>query len=306
MSYTITVITTTKGADIVSAYLDAAGAEGVSIQDKNDLLELMSGKSDIFWDYVDDSLLQQDDAVRVVGYFAEPIGEDTLSFLRSMLALSVEAGLDMGSLDIAVGESNNDNDWYDKWKQFYRPIVVGKVTVTPAWQEVQADVVVKINPCMAFGTGEHESTQMCLDLAQRIDLKDKQIIDVGCGSGILGIAALKLGANHCFFADIDPDAVRNMQENAELNGITAYTVRTASLLDGCYVTADVLLANITADILMKLAPDAKAHIAEGGYMIISGIIAERKDEVLDAYRKAGFDIVEERALKDWRAYLLRA
>ena len=306
MSYTVTVTTTTEGSELVSAFLFDMGAMGVNIQDKNDLMDLIGNKSGLFWDYIEDSLFEQDQVVKVTAFFEDKPSGEALGDLRSQLTFAKEQmPVDMGALDITLGETTNDDSWLDNWKAFYKPIHVGDVTVVPAWEQEDGKVVVKINPSTAFGTGEHESTQMCLQLMQTIDLKDKQIIDVGCGSGILGMAALKLGAKHCYFADIDPDAMRNMQENAALNGITAYTARTAGLLDGCDVVADVMLANITADILKLLAENASDHIKKGGYLIVSGIIAERHEEVVQAFLDKGFEKVSEAAKKDWRAYLMR-
>ena len=306
MSYTVTVNTTTEGSELVGAFLFDMGTMGVNIQDKQDLMDLIGNKSTIFWDYVEDSLFEQDKVVKVTAFFEDKPTDAQLAELRSQLTFAKEQmPVDMGGLDITLGETTNDDSWLDNWKAFYKPIKVGDVTVVPAWEEVEGKVIVKINPSTAFGTGEHESTQMCLKLMQSVNLRDKQVIDVGCGSGILGIAALKMGAKHCYFADIDPDAMRNMEENASLNGIESYTARTAGLLDGCDVVADVMLANITADILKMLSANAADYIKEGGYLIISGIIAERHEEVVQAFLDKGFVLVDQAAMKDWRAYLLR-
>ena len=306
MIYTVTVSTTTQGSELVSDFLYEIGAGGVSIQDKNDLKELIEGKSEIFWDYIDEGLLSQDEVARVTGYFEVEPSRERIDELKAMLESSRRyMTVDMGSLDVIVSQNKEDGDWYENWKSFYHPIEVGDITVVPAWQDVDAKIKVKIDPCMAFGTGEHESTQMCLALMQTIDLADKQIVDVGCGSGILGIAALKMGAAHCYFADIDDNAMRNMRENAALNGVTAYEARTASLLQGCQYVADVMFANITADILMLLAPDVPEHLKEGGYIVLSGIIGEREQEVLDVYTQLGLKVVERKAIKDWRAYMLQ-
>ena len=306
MSYTVTLSTTTSGSEICAAFLFEMGAMGVSIQDKNDLLELTRNKSELFWDYIEESLLSADDVVKVTAFYEDKPSDEDLRTLRAQLDFAKQQmPVDMGALDIVLGETTDDDSWYDNWKAYYRPIKVSDVTVLPAWEEQEGKVVVKINPCMAFGTGEHESTQMCIGLAQRIDLSGKRIVDVGCGSGILGITALKMGAAHCYFADIDANAMRNMEENAALNGVTAYTARTASLLDGCTEVADVMFANITADILIRLSESVRDHLVPGGYLIVSGIIAERRDEVLAHFLDKGFTVVESAAMKDWRAYLLR-
>lgn len=306
MSHTVTVLTTTEGAELVAAFLSDLGAEGVSIKDSRDLQDLLDNKLQFYWDYIDDALLEKSDVVSVVGYYAAPLCEQDMRQLQNQLVFAREQmPVDMGLLQISCCESTHDDDWYDNWKAYYRPIAVGNITVVPAWQQAEGRYVVKINPCMAFGTGEHESTQMCLDLLQTLAVSGKQIVDVGCGSGILGIAAIKMGAKHAYFADIDPDAMRNMEENAQLNSVTEYTARTAGLLDGCDVCADIMLANITADILIMLSKSAAEYIRPNGHLIISGIIAEREDEVVSHFVQRGFSVVDKRQRKDWRAYLLQ-
>lgn len=307
MSYTVTVLTTTEGSEIVSEFLVLMGAEGVCIRDKKDVLDLIQNKlGGCYWDYIDESVLQLDDKVQVIGYLMDKPDQAALDGLQDNLDLARSMmPVDMGELSVSVGENTDDNDWLERWKVFYRPIAVGDLMVVPAWQQSDADHVVKINPGTAFGTGEHESTQMCLSLLQTLDVKDKQIIDVGCGSGILGMAALKLGAAYCYFADIDPDAIKNMRENAALNELQNYEAHVAGLLDGCDKKADIMLANITADILKMLSKDAGRCLNKGGYLIASGIIAERADEVLTAFAEMGFEVLRGEQKKDWRAYLMR-
>lgn len=307
MSYTITVQTTHDGSELVACFLEEAGATGVNIVDAYDLKELLQNKSPIFWDYVDDALLSMDDIVRVCGFYTDKPSRQTIEQLTEQLQnAKQQMPVDMGSLLVEEGESLGDDDWLENWKLFYRPIQIGAVTVLPAWLPSVDGVVVKINPSTAFGTGEHESTKMCLQLLQEIDLADKQVIDVGCGSGILGIAASKLGAAHCYFADLDPDAVKNCRENIALNGVDNCLVQTAPLLQGCQVKGDVILANITADVLLLLAKEILPYQRAGGYLIVSGIIAGREQQVLEAFIAKGYAVCKALAQQDWRAYLLQA
>lgn len=307
MSYTITVQTTHDGSELVACFLEEAGATGVNIVDAYDLKELLQNKSPIFWDYVDDALLSMDDIVRVCGFYTDKPSRQTIEQLTEQLQnAKQQMPVDMGSLLVEEGESLGDDDWLENWKLFYRPIQIGAVTVLPAWLPPVDGVVVKINPSTAFGTGEHESTKMCLQLLQEIDLADKQVIDVGCGSGILGIAASKLGAAHCYFADLDPDAVKNCRENIALNGVDNCLVQTAPLLQGCQVKGDVILANITADVLLLLADEILPYQRAGGYLIVSGIIVGREQQVLEAFIAKGYAVCKALAQQDWRAYLLQA
>lgn len=307
MSFTVTVQTTHEGQELVSCFLEDMGALGVSIADAFDLQNLLQHKSELYWDYIDEELLHMDPRVHVCGFFAQKPSADDMAGLWERLRYAAEQmPVDMGSLTIVEGETTNDDDWFENWRAFYHPIHIGDITVLPAWYEKEEGLVVKINPCTAFGTGEHESTQMCLALLQGLDVKDKQVIDVGCGSGILGIASCKLGAKHCYFADIDEAAMKNCRENIALNGVDNYTAATAPLLQGCPVNGDIILANITADVLLMLADCVRDYQTKAGYLIVSGIIAGREGQVCDAFVARGYRVVDSAARQDWRAYLLQA
>ena len=305
MIYTINVSTNRAGEELISAYLYELGALGVNIADPDDLKDLLSGALNTYWDYVDDALFVNSREVLVSGVFDAEPDQDMLDSLQAQIAFAKEQmPCDIGECRVQVKEQQEEN-WLDNWKQFYHPIKVRDITVLPAWEPIPADgTVVRINPAGAFGSGEHQTTQLCLTLLSELDVKGKQIADVGCGSGILGIAALKLGAEHCYFSDVDEGCIGNMQDNARLNEITSYEVKCASLTDGCPIVVDVMLANITADILIMLSAKCAPYLKEDGTLIISGIIADRNEEVLAAFRGQGFDVVESLALDDWRAHRL--
>ena len=309
MSYTVTVTTTHEGEELVGCFLEEMGALGISIIDSFDVKTLLQNKSQLYWDYIEDDLLAMDSTVYVCGFFETTPTVDQLAQLRDRLSYArSQMPVDMGDLIITTGQTDNDDKWFENWRNFYRPIHIGAITVLPAWYDAKAadNTVVRINPCTAFGTGEHESTQMCLDLLQRIDVKGKKVVDVGCGSGVLGIAALKLGATDCYFADIDLGAIDNCRENIALNDVSPCTVAVAPLLQGCPVVADLILANITADVLLLLVNQLQRYHQNGGYLIISGIIEGRQHKVLQAFEAKQYVLVDQVQKGDWHAYLLQA
>ncbi|MBQ4354370.1 MAG: 50S ribosomal protein L11 methyltransferase, partial [Clostridia bacterium] len=201
-----------------------------------------------------------------------------------------------------------EEDWADSWKQYYKPIKTGKrLVIVPVWETYEPDdgeIIVLMDPGMAFGTGTHETTRLCAGFVENYTKDGCTVLDVGCGSGILAIAAAKLGAGECFACDIDPVAVRVAVENTELNDTPNVKCAVSDLLkqtpkaDGGY---NVIVANIVADIIIRLAPDVGAYLAENGVFIVSGIIAERADEVLGALDAAGYKVEDERYENGWYA-----
>lgn len=294
---TYTVFTNHDDAELVSSAMFDAGAGGVSISDKQDFIDLM--RSDIIWDYVDDSLLAMDDTVKV-STVVEPGDTDFLTRLEDRLARMREAGgIRYG--DLLVDEID-DADYENEWKKYYSPIRTKNITVVPTWIKYAPDDgerIMRLDPGMAFGTGSHATTRMCLEM---MDVEGKSVIDVGCGSGILGIAAAICGASSVYMCDIDEQAVRFARQNAASNGIEA-TIECADLLNG-EMKADFIFANITADILMRLAKDIGKHLNDGGVVLLSGIISSRLDEVKDCYIREGFAVKQQMSREDWCALAL--
>lgn len=277
----VTVTTTTEGSDIVASLLMDEGSEGVSIIDHKDVEDLI--KSDVIWDYIDDSLKIDDKKVFVSGFYDE--GKNLSSLNRKLDLLKANAAVDVGSLETSVSV-NRTEDYENVWKQFYTPIEIGeKLVVVPKWLKHSDNGrnAVYIDPGMAFGTGKHETTSMCLKLLDSTDLQDKTVADMGCGSGILGIAAMKLGAKSCMMNDIDPHAVKAAKENAELNGVDCTILLGDLKNDG--EQFDVIIANITADVLIRLSSVIESMAKKGTTVILSGIINERADDVVKAYGK---------------------
>lgn len=293
----ITVITDHDSAELVSCAMFDVGAEGVDIFDCADYKELI--KSEVIWDYLDENLLQENETVKV-STVVDACCDSFVAALESRLSEIKSMG------GICYGEINeeiiDDTDWANEWKKFYKPIVTPCVTVVPTWinyKPCEGEKIMRLDPGMAFGTGEHATTRMCLEL---MSAQGKDVIDVGCGSGILGIAAAICGAKSVYMCDIDSQAVEFSRKNAELNGVCA-EIEKADLIEGNR-RADLILANLTADILMRLAPNLDKHLNEDGEVIVSGIISSRADEVIDCFSSCGFKIKEQMSIDDWCAFKL--
>lgn len=296
----ITVTTTTLCADIVSMLLLDAGSEGVSVVDKSDIENVL--KSEKSWDYVDDSLLHFDDErVFVSGFFPRSFNVAALS--ENLRMLKEKAVYSTGSLETACVVLQSA-DWENEWKKYYEPIEIGDVVIVPKWLKYAGEKTqVRMDPGMAFGTGKHETTSMCVALLQQANVKDKFVADVGCGSGILGITALKLGAKRCVMSDIDEQAVKAATENAALNGVLELAeITCGDLTEKMSAKVDVVVANITADVLLRLKDSLGALSAKGGRIIISGLIHSRADEVCEAYAK-NFTLLKRLKEGEWQAML---
>ncbi|MEG1963634.1 MAG: 50S ribosomal protein L11 methyltransferase [Clostridia bacterium] len=292
------VKTNTAGSELVADVLYTAGSEGVSIIDTEDLTDVL--KSDIIWDYVEEHLLERTEEVLVKGYYKFENFEAIYHTIFEQINLLKGS---FGSLEILVSEVD-DTEWLENWKKFYQPMQIGNFVVVPQWINYppkNKDIIVKINPGMAFGTGSHESTRMCLQIIDSIDMHGKFVIDVGTGSGILGIASLKAGAKACNMYDIDEEAIKSAKQNAQLNGITNAVIEQANLLDKANLVADVIIANITADILIALSNNLYKFLKVGGDMILSGIIKAYKQQVKTAYEQRGFVLKKEINEGEWCA-----
>ena len=293
---TITVFTNHNDADLISSAMFDAGAGGVSILDKQDFLDLV--KSDVIWDYVDESVLEQSEVVKV-STMCEPTDTDFLGNLQANLEEMKKNGVQFG--EILIGDIDAA-DYENEWKKYYNPIKTKHITIVPTWIDYKAskgEKIMRLDPGMAFGTGSHATTRMCLEL---MDVNGKDVIDVGCGSGILGIAAKICGAKSVYMCDIDEQAVEFARQNASLNHVDAVIER-ADLLEGDR-QADFIFANITADILMRFSKSIGKHLRKGGIIVLSGIIDTREAEVVQCYRDAGYKIIERQSVDDWRAFKL--
>lgn len=273
---------------------------GLMIEDYSDF-----SFNGMYGELVDETILNADKDKVAVSIFVpeeKPIAEFR-AFLQDRfrtlgLSVSIEA------------EGVSEDDWAENWKKYYKPISLGRVTIVPAWESYEAkagEVIVRMDPGMAFGTGTHETTRLVMRILQDVIAGGERVLDVGTGSGILSICASKLGAKEIFAYDIDPVAVRVAKENALADGCDNITVGVSDLLAGVDRTAPygVCVANIVADIILRMLPDIGALLAPGAPLILSGIIAPRKEDVIAAAAKHGFLVEREEQENDWVALLVR-
>ena len=308
--------TSHAGLDAVTDMLEQQGVTGVMIDDEADFQSFLENNRQ-YWDYVDDDLLAQKKGVSRVTFYLER-NEDaygTVAAVRmAMSALKKDhpeyAPLLLTMADVA------DEDWENNWKQFYKPMEIGsRLLVVPEWEEAADPTRVKLvlNPGLTFGTGSHATTRLCLQALDTHIHGGERVLDLGCGSGILSIAALRLGAESAFACDIDEKCVDVAYENAALNGIgkDRYTVRWGDVvtdqalrqeLGGPY---DVVVANIVADVIKALASTVRPLVKEGGIFLCSGIIDDRAEEVAQRLRDNGWTIAETRSSEGWFSYLCR-
>lgn len=305
------VHTQTAGSDVVSDLMIRLGAVGTEIVDRADVPD--PAKPGVYWELYDPSMVAaMPEDVLVKGWFAQDSHtHDVLAALRGELAQmkTAESGLEMGALSLEL-QDVADEDWSENWKQYYKPFRIGeKLVVKPSWEPYRAapgELVVELDPGMAFGTGTHETTFMCMELLQRHLTVGIDVMDVGTGSGILAIAAAKLGAGRVLAVDIDPDAVRVATENIAQNGV-AETVRAVrgDLVGGETLPCGLAVANIVADAICMLCAPLTRHLAVGGLFLCSGIIREREDDVRLAVAQAGYTLVERVEKGEWVALCLR-
>lgn len=310
----VKVETRSETADLVSDVMFEAGMDGVEITDRNNLSFLASDSSR--WDYIDEDFVNgYPEKVFVRGLFELENHEKKIADLKAALKETAELfTLDFGTLEISASEIEDDG-WAENWKKYYTPFEIGEIAIVPKWENYNTDKIkVILDPGIAFGTGNHPTTGGCIELMQKLDLKDRKITDMGCGSGILGITALKLGASNCDFCDISEDAYRMTLENAAYNSIPQEKMRVIlgdvlsdasaaeNFKDGDY---DVAFANLTAGILAAFSGFFGEKIKNGGYLIASGIISERKREVEKTYLASGFEIIGNYEKDGWVTYLFR-
>ena len=310
MKYTeLTIHTTSEASEIIADVMWNYTSFGVTICDVNDVIKLQQSKDGLYWDYIDENLKTQSE-VLVKCYLEQP-SEDTAKAILGDIRLAEKNAngcLPFGSLEDTKREVDGD-DWIEVWKKHFRPIHLGKIVVVPEWiayEKQQDEKILLLDSNMAFGTGEHETTSQCIELMQQYLKPDSVCIDVGCGSGILGISALLSGAKKAYLTDIDPVAVDSANHNAKLNGVEKNAVVALSdLLENTDVVGDVVLANITGEILVRLAPSMPKKLKQNGVLILSGIIESRLDMVKAAYESEGLSLEKEQKKGEWYALVFK-
>ena len=302
-----TVHTTTEGSELVADILWRYSNYGVAISDVKDVIALQRDKV-MYWDYIDEELTRDTGEVLVKAFVAVEESAAAASSIRADIdALRENCGgcMPLGSLEITTRTVEGD-DWIEIWRKHFRPIHIGsRIVVVPEWIKYSKqpdEVIVRLDSNMAFGTGEHETTSMCLELLQEYLTPESVCLDVGCGSGILGISAVLLGAKSAYLTDIDPVATESAAHNCKMNGVQdKCTVKRTDLVGDSEICADIALANITADVLARLAPDIAPRVKAGGKLILSGIIKEKLAGVLEAYSAQGFEHIKTVNKGEWYA-----
>ncbi len=297
--YQATVTTTSEFADTLSVILMDFGSDGVAVNDYEDVKAVLNAHT---WDYADESLLDaRSSDVYVSGYYPEDY--DFSALTEKLNDLKKLDGILAGSLELDLKKIDSA-DYENEWKKYYRPIELSKIVIVPKWLSYKgAKLPVFIDPGMAFGTGSHETTKLCLKLIEHAGVAGKNCADIGCGSGILGAAMLRLGAKKCYMADTDMQAVEAAKQNCGLNGVSDCAEIVCGTLDGGRKNEfSVVVANITADVLIALEKDICEVTESGGTLILSGIIHSRADDVISAYGKH-FKLISAERDGEWQGLL---
>lgn len=300
--------TTTEAEDLVSSMLMDLGIEGVEIEDKVPLTQ--ADKEQMFVDILPQ--IESDDGIAYLSfYLEEEVDKDEmLAKVRAEFeAMRAYANVGEGTIEESQTE---DLDWVNNWKQYFHQFYVDDILIIPSWEEVKPEdedkMIIHIDPGTAFGTGMHETTQLCIRQLKKHVTKDTRILDVGCGSGILGMLALKFGAAYSVGTDLDPCAIDATYENMEVNGITRdqYEVMIGNIIDDKevqdkvgYDKYDIVVANILADVLVPLTPVILHQLKKGGVYITSGIIDDKEQTVVEAVKAAGLEVLEVTYQGEW-------
>lgn len=299
----IRVTTIPEAVEAISGILYDVGVGGLYIQDPADLLEYTRKKTD--WDYISDELKNTvSNEVIIRAYILkDKDAEKRISLVKEKLN-EVHQYFNEKKISVEIGYVQ-EKDWSENWKKYYKPLkITDKLIVKPTWEHYERqkenEIVIEMNPGMAFGTGLHETTKMCMQMLECYIKQDSYILDIGCGSGILGIAALKLGAKACVGVDIDSKAIKIARENAKINGVyDRMKFKTGNLLNVVSGRYDIIVANIVADVIIALSEMVSEYLNPDGIFIASGIIRERYDEVKACLLKRRFNVINELFMGEW-------
>ncbi len=319
------VHTTTQGIDPVSGLLLMNGINGFAVEDSEDFNNFLEGK-DVYFDYIEDDLLKLKDCETTVTFYVAENSQGVETLLAVKKAMDKLRSEDtegkFGTLCVTTDKKIEEQDWENNWKKYFKPFAVGKnLCIKPSWESLsehlQGKTVIELDPSSSFGTGSHTTTRLCLEMVEKymekLEGRAVQVLDMGCGSGILGIAASLLGAEFITAVDIDENSARiageNFAENKIENG--KYCVLAGNILNDidfynkvCARKYDLIAANIVADVLIWMAPVFKKVLKEDGYLLVSGIISERSGEVTSALKENGLAVKEFCESQEWAAVVL--
>lgn len=297
----VQIKTTAELEDLVSNVLYDAGATGLAIEDPRDILELSKSKER--WDFVDPSLINSDfDGVLIKAYFSEADDlENKIEEIKNRI--KNDPILNTGNNEIKINIID-DNDWAEAWKKYYKPIKIGeRILIKPSWEKYvleENDILIELDPGMAFGTGTHETTMMCTEALEKHVKSGDIVYDIGCGSGILSIVAAKLGAEKVVGVDLDELCVKVSNENIKLNNVNKIVeIKEGNLLDVVDGKANIIVSNIIAEIIAGMTKDLRAYLKDDGIFITSGIIVEKIELVEKALLENGFKVLDIKRLNGW-------
>ena len=306
----ISIHTTNEAVEPISNILHEAGASGVVIEDRTDLFKEREDRfGEIYQlnpdDYPEEGVVLMKAYLPVNSFLAETVDE-----IKEAINNLAEYDIDLGLNSVSLNEVHEE-EWASAWKKYYHPVKIsGRFTIVPTWEDYEPvssdELIIELDPGMAFGTGTHPTTVMCIQALEKTVKENDEVVDVGTGSGVLSIAAALLGASHVTALDLDEVAVESAKQNVELNKVdNLVDVSQNNLLDGVKGKKDVVVANILAEIIMSFTDDVASAVKPGGYFISSGIISQKKEDVKQALIASGFEIEETIMMEDWVAFIAK-
>jgi ribosomal protein L11 methyltransferase len=308
----VTIKTTAEGADVAAQVFYDVGVTGVVVEDPYAIHEVQSDERS--WDYVDESMLNgMEEEVLVKAYLSnDPSFEEKLARIKEKIKWlqQLDHGLDMGTLVIELTKVKEE-DWANNWKKYYKPLKVSRrIVIKPSWEQYESkddEIVLEMDPGMAFGTGTHETTTLCIDALDRYLKGGETVVDIGCGTGVLAVSALLLGAEIATAIDLDSNAVQIAKENAERNRVNhRMEVIHGNLLDQVYGQFDIAVANIIADVIIDLTKSIRRFLKPNGLFIASGIILDRLQDVLEEMEASGLELIEKKTKGEWAVVVCKA
>ncbi|WLR43996.1 50S ribosomal protein L11 methyltransferase [Bacillus carboniphilus] len=300
--------TTQEAVEPISNILHESGASGVVIEDRLDLLKEREDRYGEIYQLNPDDYPEEGVIIKAYLPVNSFLGE-TVDEIKEAINNLLLYNIDLGRNDISISEVNEE-EWATAWKKYYHPVKISeKFTIVPTWESYtpeKNELIIELDPGMAFGTGTHPTTVLCIQALERTIKTGHSVIDVGTGSGVLSIAAAKLGAKTIYALDLDPVAVESARLNTKINKVSDHVeVKQNNLLDEMNEQADVVVANILAEVILRFVTDAYTNLKKGGTFITSGIIHNKKDQVKLALQNAGFAIHETLVMEDWIAFIAK-